>query len=78
MHSSLATKIDARKEQISQLSFELIMNSVEYRWGPATDRVFLLKRQKQIESGKDYGWKTQKRDSLPSKEVWKYTVAPDR
>jgi hypothetical protein len=52
--------------------------TIEYRWGPPTDTVFLLKRQKQIETGSDYGWKTKMREHVSRREIWKHTIAPDR
>jgi hypothetical protein len=54
---------------------------VEYHWGPDTvfpGEVYLWKRTKQIETGRDYGWKHVEQRTYPLSEIWKHTVAPDK
>jgi len=52
--------------------------TIEYRWGPPVDQVFLLKRTKRIETGIEHDWRTVDRTHCPRSEIWKHTTAPDQ
>jgi hypothetical protein len=57
------------------------IKTVEYHWGPDIfdgGQVYLQKRQKQIETGRDYGWKIVEARTYPRSEIWKHTIHPDR
>jgi hypothetical protein len=56
------------------------IQTVEYQWGPDIfdGQVYLQKRQKQIETGRDYGWKFIETRTYPRSEIWKHTIHPDK
>ena len=63
---------------VSTTSYKL---SVEYQWGPDSvfpNEVWLQKRSKQIETGRDHGWEMLEARTFPRSEIWKHTIAPDK
>ena len=54
------------------------IQTIEYRWGPPTDQVFLLKRQKKYENGSEHKWQMLALGNYSRRDIWKHTIAPDQ